>query len=61
VAQAQSLVVLACIHLHLEYAATVLDPYQQGWVNTMERVQKFALKGCTKSSSYGYESVLSML
>jgi len=33
------------------------DSYQQGVINSQERVQKFALKVCTKSWSFGYESM----
>ena len=32
---------------HLEYAAAVWDPHQRGLVNTLECVQKFALKAST--------------
>ena len=34
---------LAYICPHLEHAASVWDPYQQGLINSLERVQKFAL------------------
>ena len=46
------------LHPHLEYATPVLDPHQQWLINSVERVQKFALKVCTKSWSSGYESML---
>ena len=49
---------LAYIRPHLEYAVPVWDPYQQGLINSLERVQKFALKVCTKNWSSGYESLL---
>ena len=49
---------LVYIRPHLEYAAPVWDPYQQGLINSLERVQKFALKVCTKNWSSGYESLL---
>ena len=53
---------LAYIHPHLEYAAPVLDPYQQGLINFLERVQKFALKAYmyTKNWSSGYECLLQL-
>ena len=49
---------LAYVRPHLEYAAPVWDPHQQGLINSLERVQKFALKVCTKNWSSGYESLL---
>ena len=49
---------LAYIRPHLEYAVPVWDPYQQGLINSLERVQKFAPKVCTKNWSSGYESLL---
>ena len=36
------------IRPHFKYAVLVWDPYQLGLVNTLENVQKFALKVCTK-------------
>ena len=49
---------LAYIRPHLEYAVPVWDPHQQGLISSLERVQKFALKVCTKNWSSGYESLL---
>ena len=49
---------LAYIHPQVEYAAPVWDPHQQGLINSLERVQKFALKKCTKNWSSGYGSLL---
>ena len=49
---------LAYIRPHLEYAAPVWDPHQQGLINSLERVQKFALKVCTRNWSSDYESLL---
>ena len=43
---------------HLEYAAPVWDPYQQELINSLERVQKFALNVCFKSWSSGCKSLL---
>jgi len=34
---------------HLEYAVPLWDPHQQGHTNSLEKVQKFALKVCTGS------------
>ena len=39
---------LSYIRPHLEYAATVWDPHQVGFIHSLERIQKFALKICTK-------------
>ena len=49
---------IACIRPHLEYAVPVWDPHQLGLINTLENVQKFALKVCTKSWNTNYESML---
>ena len=49
---------LAYIRPHLEYAVPVWDPHQRGLISSLERVQKFTLKVCTKSWSSGYESLL---
>ena len=51
---------LAYIRPHLEYAAPVWDPHQQGLINSLERVQKFALKVCTRNWSSDYESLLQL-
>ena len=40
---------LSYVHPHLEYAAPVWDPHQQGLINSLESIQKFALKLCTKN------------
>jgi len=40
---------LAYIHPHLEYALAVWDLNQQGLINSLERVQKLALKMCPKN------------
>ena len=49
---------LAYIRPHLEYAVTLWDPYQQGLINSLERVQKFSLEVCTKNCCSEYESLL---
>ena len=53
-----TLIAVPGLHPHLEYATPVLDPHQQWLINSVERVQKFALKVCTKSWSSGYGSML---
>ena len=37
------------IRPHLEYAAIVWDPHQVGLIHSLERIQKFALRMCTKN------------
>lgn len=49
---------LAYIHPHLEYALAVWDLHQQGLINSLETVQKFALKMCTKNWGADYDSLL---
>ena len=44
--------------LTLEYALAVWDLHQQGLINPHERVQKFALKMCTKNWGADYGSLL---
>ena len=51
---------LAYIRPHLEYPAPVWDPHQQRLIKSLERVQKFALKVCTKHWSSDYESLLQL-
>ena len=50
---------LTYVHPHLEYAAPVWDPHQQGLINALESVQKFALKLCTKNWNASYDETLS--
>ena len=49
---------LAYVRPHLEYAAAVWDPHQQGHINSLERVQKLALKMCTKDWNTDYNSLM---
>ena len=49
---------LACVPPHLEYAAPLWDPHQQCHINTLERVQKFAIKVCTKGWNTDYGDLL---
>ena len=50
---------LTYVRPHLEYAAPVWDPHQQGLINALESVQKFALKLCTKNWNASYDETLS--
>ena len=49
---------LAYVQPHLEYAVPVWDPHQQGHINSLEKVQKFALKVCTGKWNMDYDSLL---
>ena len=49
---------LTYIHPQLEYAAAVLDPHQRGLINSLESVQKFALKASTKNWNAGYQTLI---
>ena len=42
----------------LEYAAPVWDPHHQGLIDSLERVQKFALRLCLRDWNAGYNSLL---
>ena len=43
---------------HLEYAAPVWDPHLQKDIDKLEKVQKFALRMCTKNWMAGYDNLL---
>ena len=49
---------LTYIHPQLEYAAEVWDPHQCGLINSLESVQKFALKASTKNWNAGYQTLI---
>ena len=49
---------LSYIRPHLEYAATVWDPHQVGFIHSLERIQKFALRMCTKKWNLEYNILL---
>ena len=49
---------LAYVRPHLEYAVPVWDPHQQGHINSLEKVQKFALKVCTGKWNVDHENLL---
>ena len=44
--------------IYKEYAVPVWDPHQQGHINSLEKVQKFALKVCTGKWNVDYDSLL---
>ncbi len=55
---------LRCLYVsfvrpHLEYAVPVCDPHLVKHTESLEKVQKFALKVCTKSWNSTYSSLLS--
>ena len=47
------------IRPHLEYSSAVWNPYLKGEIEALEKVQKYALKVCTKSWDASYEDFLS--
>ena len=49
---------LSFVSPHLEYAVPVWDPHCSNHVQTLERVQKFALKMCYKAWKDDYDSLL---
>ena len=49
---------LSCIRPDLEYAVPAWDPYQQCLINSLEAVQKFAMRVCTKQWSSNYNALL---
>ena len=51
---------LTCIRPHLEFAAAMWDPHQTGLIHTLEMVQMFALKVCTKNWNSDYKSLLAV-
>ena len=50
---------LSCIRPDLEYAIPAWDPHQQGLINSLEAVQKFAMRVHTKQWSSNYSALLS--
>ena len=46
--------------LHLEYAVPVWDPHLSKNVSSIERVQRFALKVCTKQWNSNYDDLLTL-
>ena len=51
---------LSLIRPHLEYASPVWNPYLQKNMNSLENVQKFALKMCSKRWDLGYAQLLEL-
>ena len=51
---------LTYIRPHLEYAAAVWDPYQQGLINSLESVQRFALKASTRNWTASYDTLINI-
>ena len=49
---------LSCIRPDLEYAIPAWDPHQQGLINSLEAVQKFTMRVCTKQWSSNYSALL---
>ena len=49
---------LTYIRPHLEYAAAVWDPHQQGLINSLESVQKLALKASTRNWKASYDTLI---
>ena len=49
---------LTTIRPHLEYASPVWNPFHKGEIESIENVQKFALRMCLKSWTSNYEELL---
>ena len=49
---------ISYVRPHLEYAATVWDPHQVGLNRSLENIQKFALRMCTKNWNQEYDVLL---
>ena len=49
---------LSYVRPHLECAVPVWDPHHLGHIEALEKVQRFALKMCTKSWDSSYEDML---
>ena len=49
---------VSLVRPHLEYAAPVWDPHLQKEIDKLEKVQKFALRMCTKNWMAGYDDLL---
>ena len=48
------------IRPHLEYAVAVWDPHQQGLINSLESVQRFALKASTRNWKASYDTLINI-
>ena len=51
---------LSLVRPHLDYAAQIWDPHLQCDINSLESVQRFALKVCSKQWDAGYNELLDM-
>ena len=51
---------ISLVRPNLEYASQVWNPYKVGEVNSLEHVQKFALRMCTKSWDSSYQELLQL-
>ena len=51
---------ISLVRPNLEYASQVWNPYKVGEVNSLEHVQKFALRMCTKSWDTSYQELLQL-
>ena len=51
---------LTLVRPHTEYASQVWNPYLQRDIQQLERVQKFALRMCSKRWDLGYEELLNL-
>ena len=51
---------ISLVRPNLEYASQVWNPYKVGEVNSLEHVQKFALRMCAKSWDTSYEELLQL-
>ena len=49
---------ISLVRLHLEYASQVWNPYKAGEINSLEDVQKFALRMCAKHWDSSYDDLL---
>ena len=51
---------LTLVRPHTEYASQVWNPYLQRDIQQLERVQKFALRMCSKQWDLGYGELLNL-
>jgi len=51
---------LSLVWPHLDYAAQIWDPHLQCDINSLEGMQRFALKVCSKQWDAGYNELLDM-
>ena len=51
---------ISLVRPHLEYASQVWNTYKTGEINSLEGVQKFALRMCTKQWNSSYNDLLQL-